>query len=230
MAADSRRGSKTAADVVLFQEHRWTAPRLPEQRARIRKKGWDVTLLPALQSERSESTLSGGTGIACRAGIKARMCVAWTLAAPRETAVGQCSSAWWAGRGQRVHHHGNWLLRAEHCVFEHVGPGSAGDRFALYCGRRLQPGWRCARAVNDTPTCLDSTGNGKVINFFVVTEELHPFVRTVMVDERPTVIRTHRPVVLTLEGVKRGRLVKGYAGLPQKDCASGRVEKTTKLR
>ena len=43
------------------------------------------------------------------------------------------------------------------------------------------------------------TGKGKVIDFFVVLEELHPVVRTVAVDERPTVMRTHRPVVLTLQ-------------------------------
>ena len=47
----------TAADVVLFQEHRRTAPRLLEQRSRIHKKGWDVTLSPALQCERFESAL-----------------------------------------------------------------------------------------------------------------------------------------------------------------------------
>ena len=58
-----------------------------------------------------------------------------------------------------------------------------------------------------TPTCLDSTGKGKVIDFFAISEELHPFVRTVVVDERPTVIRTHWSVVPTLAGVKRGRLV-----------------------
>ena len=73
-----------------------------------------------------------------------------------------------------------------------------------------QPGWlhavraRFSARANDTPTCLDSTSKGKVIDFFVVSEELRPFVRTVMVDERPTVPRTHWPFVLTLEGVKRG--------------------------
>ena len=60
-----------AADVVFFQEHRWTAPRPSEQRSRNRKKRWDVTLSPALQSERSENASCGGTGIACRAGINA---------------------------------------------------------------------------------------------------------------------------------------------------------------
>ena len=35
---------ETAADVVLFQEHKWTAPRTPEQRSRISKKRCDVTL------------------------------------------------------------------------------------------------------------------------------------------------------------------------------------------
>ena len=76
-----------------------------------------------------------------------------------------------------------------------------------------QSGWlhavraRIAAPSNDTPTGLDSTGKGKVIDFFVISEELHPFVKTVAVDEKPTVIRTHRPVVLTLEGVKRERLV-----------------------
>ena len=74
----------TAADVVLFQEHRWTAPRQPEQRSRIRKKEWDMTLSPASQSERSENASnSGGTGIACRAGINATdvrsWAEAWTL-------------------------------------------------------------------------------------------------------------------------------------------------------
>ena len=39
-------------------------------------------------------------------------------------------------------------------------------------------------------------------------EELHPFVGTVAADERPTVTRTHRLVVLTMEGVKRGRPVQ----------------------
>ena len=51
---------ETAADVVYFQEHRWSAPRLPEQRSRIRKNGWDLTQSPPLQSERSESAASGG--------------------------------------------------------------------------------------------------------------------------------------------------------------------------
>ena len=78
----------------------------------------------------------------------------------------------------------------------------------------VQSGWlhavraRIAAPSNDTPTCLDSTSKGKVIDFFVVSEELHPVVRTVMVDERPTVTRTQRSVVPTLEGVKRGRLVQ----------------------
>ena len=62
---------ETATDVVLFQEPRWTAPRLPQQWSRIHKKGWDVTLSPALQSEGSESASGGGTGIACGAGITA---------------------------------------------------------------------------------------------------------------------------------------------------------------
>ena len=43
----------TAVDVVLFQEQKWTAPRPPEQRSRIRKKEWNVTLLLALQSVRA---------------------------------------------------------------------------------------------------------------------------------------------------------------------------------
>ena len=89
---------------------------------------------------------------------------------------------------------------------------------------------RIAAPSNDTPTCLGTTGKGKVIDFFVVSEELHPFVRTLAVDERPTVIRTHRPVVLTLEGVKRGR-PQGYAGLPgSQDCTSGPVEETAEQR
>ena len=136
--------------------------------------------------------------LAVHAERELRPLVAWTLpwngsTAPREAAVGQCSSAWRSGRGQRVPHHGNRLLRAVHCVFEHVGPGSAGDRFALNCGDfnlagdvLEQSGWlhavrACIAAPsNDTPTCLDSTGKGKVIDFFVVSEELHPFVRTVV--------------------------------------------------
>ena len=69
----------------------------------------------------------------------------------------------------------------------------------LKVGGRRQPGWRCARAVrlasrkvrariaapsSDTPTCLDSSGKGKVIDFFVVSEELLTFVRTVAVDDK----------------------------------------------
>ena len=48
---------ETAADVVL------------SMRSRILKKGRDVTLSPALQSERSENSSSGGAATACRAGI-----------------------------------------------------------------------------------------------------------------------------------------------------------------
>ena len=51
-----------------------------------------------------------------------------------------------------------------------------------------------------------------------------------MVDQRPTVIRTHRPVVPTLEGVKR----EGWSNSTQtcqapKDCTSRPVEKTPEL-
>ena len=67
---------------------------------------------------------------------------------------------------------------------------------------------RIAAPCNETPTCLDSTGKGKVIEIFVVSQELHVFLKEVAADDSPTFIRTHRPVVLTLEGVKRGRLVQ----------------------
>ena len=75
-----------------------------------------------------------------------------------------------------------------------------------------QSGWlhaQRARTVapsNETPTCLDSTDKGRVIDFFV-SEELHPVIEEVAVDDRPRVICTHQPVVLALEGVQRGRLV-----------------------
>ena len=77
-----------------------------------------------------------------------------------------------------------------------------------------QSGWlhavraRIAAPNNDTPTCFDSTDKGMGIDFFVVSEELHPFVKEVAVDDSPTIIRTHRLVVSTLEEVKRGRLVQ----------------------
>ena len=122
-----------------------------------------------------------------------------------------CSSSWQSCTPSTV------------CVSEHARSGFAGDRFAIQSGWRLQPGWRGARAVRlasrstcahrctkqqNRPTCLDSTGKGRVIDFIVVSEELHTCVKEVAVDESPTVIQTHRPVVLTLDGVNRGRLVQ----------------------
>ena len=72
-----------------------------------------------------------------------------------------------------------------------------------------QSGWlhaarvRVAAPSNDTSTWLDSAVYSlqakKVIHFFVVSEELHSSVRTVPVDENPTVIRTHQLVVSTQE-------------------------------
>ena len=144
-------------------------------------------------------------------------------AAPREAAVGQCCSSWRTGRGQRVAHHGNRLFRAGTLRFLNtLGqvlraidlPFVVGSDFNLAGYVLEQPGClhaaraRIAAPSNDTPTCLDSTGKGKVIDFFVISEELHPFVRTVVVDERPSAIRTHWPVVPTPAGVKRGRLVQ----------------------
>ena len=85
---------------------------------------------------------------------------------------------------------------------------------------------RIAAPSHDTPTCLDSTGKGKVIDFFVVSEELYSFVKTVAVDERPTVMRTHRWVVLTLEGVKREIGPKAMqACQASKACTSGPLRK-----
>ena len=51
---------------------------------------------------------------------------------------------------------------------------------------------RIAAPSNDTPTCLDSACNSKVIYFFVVSEELHPFVRTVANDDRQSYAFTGR--------------------------------------
>ena len=122
---------ETASDVVLFQEHRWTAPRPPEQRLRIRKTGWDVTLSPALQSDRSENASSGGTGLACRAGITAmdvrHMDVSVELPPQHRVQLQLVNAVWRVSCGQRVLYHGNPPLRAEHCVSEHAGSGLAGD-------------------------------------------------------------------------------------------------------
>ena len=41
---------ETTAGVVLFQGHKWAAPRLPEQRTRFRKTRRDVAFSPALQA------------------------------------------------------------------------------------------------------------------------------------------------------------------------------------
>ena len=144
-------------------------------------------------------------------------------AAPREAAVGRCSSAWRlvvvsvypttaVGNSEQNIAFLNTLgqvLRAIDLPFPVCGDFNlAGDELG-------QPGWlhavraRIAAPSSGTPTCSDcSSGEGKVIDFFVVSEELHSFVKTVAVDARPTVIRTHKRVVPMLEGVKRGRLVQ----------------------
>ena len=77
-----------------------------------------------------------------------------------------------------------------------------------------QSGWlhalraRIGAPSNNTHTCLDSKGKGRCMDFFVVSEALHPFVKHVPVDDNSMVIHTHRPVALTQEGVTSGRLVR----------------------
>ena len=98
-----------------------------------------------------------------------------------------------AGRGQRVPHHGNRPLRGEHCVLRAIDlPFVVGGDFNLAGDVLEQSGWlhtvraRIAAPSNATPTCLYSTGKGRVIGFFVVSEELHSFVKEVGVDDSPT--------------------------------------------
>ena len=131
---------ETAADVVYFQEHRWSAPRLPEQRSRIRKNGWDLTQSPPVQSERSESAASGG-------------------AVMNRTVL--------------------FLNTMTQVLLAIDLPLKVDGVFNLAGEVLQQSGWlhavraRIAAPSSDTPMCLDSTGKGKVIDFFVVSEELH---------------------------------------------------------
>ena len=79
-----------------------------------------------------------------------------------------------------------------------------------------QSGWlhalraRIGAPSNNTHTCLDSKGKRRGMDFFVVSEALHPFVKHVPVDDNSMVIHTHRPVALTLEEVTSGRLVRRH--------------------
>ena len=179
---------------------------------------------PFAGSSEREYASSGGTHIACRASITA------TDVRNMDTSVEWLS-----------HHRVKQLLVGSVLlgglvvvsVIAHSDqdidlPFFVGGDFDLAGDVLEQSGWlhavrtRIAAPSNETPMCLDSTGKGRVIDFCVVSEELHIFVRPVAVAGSPT-------VVLTLEGV-RARPKATQARQAPDDRASGPVEETPELR
>ena len=196
--------------MVLFQEHKWTARRRPEQQSRIRKKRWAASLrnldtsvewLPQRRVELqlvSAVLLSGSVVVLCTT-----------------IGISEQNTSFLDTLGQ--------VLRAI----------IVGGGFNL--GEVLQQsGWlhavraRTAAPCNATPTCLESMGKGRVIDFFVVSEELHSLCQG-SGSGRQSHNHTHLPAGRASVGVCEAREArlgssKGYAGLPAPhDRTSGPV-------
>ena len=191
---------ETAADVVFFEEQKWTAPRLLEQWSRICKKGRDVTLSPALQGERSANASSGGR----------------RPAASREAAVCQRSSVWPA-----IGYSDVAFLNTLGQVLRTIDlPFIVRGQLKLAGEVLEQSGWlHAVRAPisapsNETPTFLDSTGRGRLIDFFVVSESCTPLSRKwQLTTAAQSYALTGRLYKRWREG-SAGCSSKGYLGLP----------------
>ena len=125
----------------------------------------------------------------------------------------------------------------EHRVLQHVGQVLraidlhfiVGGDFNLAGDVLEQSGWlhevraRVAAPSNDTPTCLDSTGKGKVIDFFVVSEELQSLLT------KTPHSHTHSPACGFNAGGSEAWEASPKAAQARqasKDCTSGPVEET----
>ena len=174
-----------------------------------------MTLSPALQSWRSESASSGGTGIACRAGSNATEVRGFrgvASAAPREAAVGQWSSAWLItaiGYSQQNIACLNTLGQVLRAIDLPLKVG--GDFNLAGDGLEQSSGWLHAAPAQrqGQRSCTHLSER------WWLTKDL----------------RTHRPVVPTLGGKGEAREAgpKGACQAP-KDCTSWPVEKVPELR
>ena len=144
------------------------------------KKEWNVAVSPTLQSERSESASSGGTGFACRTNITAtdvrnvygmvvcppqhRLKVQLVNAVlPGGLVVGSVDGHFYSDQNIGFFNTPGQVLRAIDL------PYLAGGDFSL-AGEVLDPsGWlhalraRTFAPSNDTPTCGDSSGKGRFL-------------------------------------------------------------------
>ena len=183
-------------------------------------------------SERKVNASSGSIGIACRAGINA------TDVRSLDTSV-----EWPPQHRVKLQLVTAILLGGLVLVSVFVGPSFADDRFVLYCGRGggsynnlagevlEQSCWLHAVRARIAAPSNDTAGKGKVIGFFVVSEELDPFVRSG--SRRKIHSHTHSSAC----SVNAGRSEAREAGPKStqvcrapKDRTSGSVQETPELR
>ena len=101
--------------------------------------------------------------------------------------------------------------------FEQVGrhvlraldrPFVLGGDFSMSAETLSASGWLSAvrakvmHAPSSDPTYVDGRGHGTAIDFFVVSDDLVPFVNKVWVAEGPACIRGHRPVSIAISSLR----------------------------
>ena len=212
---------------MFVQEHRAEGAKLAELSRQVRKEGWSAAFSPAQHTGNSEEGLSGGTAILVRGGLALTEIsglpadFAWppghrftlrclNAVVPGGLLVG--SAYMTAGIGftgpnlQYLDVLGQLLVAMRR-------PFIIGGDFNLARGFLHDSGWLTAVGAlvvgppETEPTCMASA-KGSCIDYFLVSAGLGPDVARSFVEQRPTVIRTHRPVYLDIAAADRGRTVQ----------------------
>ena len=213
--------------MVFLQETHARGARVDELLRGARRDGWLGCLNAAAASDRSEVGSVGGVGIFVRKGLLL------TDAEGVDPSVGSPPDHRCILRLVNAVVPGGLLVG---CVYLHTSIGFVGQNLDILnrLGERLRAldrpfvlggdfnfartylhdsGWLHAMRASvvgppeEQATCITAAGSSS-IDYFVVSNGLRDGVLKTYIDDRPTEVCTHRPVVMRLAAADRGRLVQ----------------------
>ena len=222
-----QRIAETRADVLFIQEHHWKIDKIGESRQKYLNQGWSSEFGAASQSEVSETGTIGGTAILTTKGVGLADLVGVDESVarlPEHRATLQIVNAVLPEgvvSGSVYTQTGIGYTGTNIVLLDQLGerlkaygrPFILGGDFNMSKVHLQNSGWLAAldAQIVSPPegqhTCFDHTGKGADIDYFVVSRVLCSAVSCCWVDQRPTAIRTHKPVCLRIRGIDKNRLV-----------------------